>query len=144
MSVREDIAANIVSVLSSATSPTRIKYVTREPFDFDKLSNAQFPAILVRSSNESREDSTLGGSMSQRMAVTDYDLVCFVKAKNIDTARNRIVETVEESLEADRTRGGKAIDTQITSVEVDDGSIDPVGGVIITVQITYSFTRGTT
>ena len=82
--------------------------------------------------------------MSQRMAVTDYDLVCFVKAKNIDTARNLIVETVEESLEADRTRGGKAIDTQITSVEVDDGSIDPVGGVIITVQITYSFTRGTT
>jgi|TARA_R110001592_G_scaffold25262_4_gene96178 hypothetical protein len=144
MSVREDIAANIVSVLSSATTPTRIKYVTREPFDFDKLSNAQFPAILVRSSNESREDSTLGGSMSQRMAVTDYDLVCFVKAKNIDTARNLIVETVEESLEADRTRGGKAIDTQITSVEVDDGSIDPVGGVIITVQITYSFTRGTT
>jgi hypothetical protein len=78
------------------------------------------------------------------MAITDYDLVCFVKAKNIDTARNRIVETVEESLEADRTRGGKAIDTQITSVEVDDGSIDPIGGVIITVQITYSFTRGTT
>lgn len=144
MSAREDIAADIVSVLSSATSPTRVKYVTREPFDFDKLSNAQFPAILVRSSNESREDSTLGGSMSQRMAVTDYDLVCFVKAKNIDTARNLIVETVEESLEADRTRGGKAIDTQITSVEVDDGSIDPVGGVIITVQITYSFTRGTT
>ena len=144
MSVREDIAANIVSVLSSAITPTRVKYVTREPFDFDKLSNAQFPAILVRSSNESREDSTLGGSMSQRMAVTDYDLVCFVKAKNIYTARNIIVETVEESLEADRTRGGKAIDTQITSVEVDDGSIDPVGGVIITVQITYSFTRGTT
>lgn len=144
MSAREDIAADIVSVLSSATSPTRVKYVTREPFDFDKLSNAQFPAILVRSSNESREDSTLGGSMSQRMAVTDYDLVCFVKARNIDTARNLIVETVEESLEADRTRGGKAIDTQITSVEVDDGSIDPVGGVIITVQITYSFTRGTT
>jgi hypothetical protein len=144
MSAREDIAANIVSVLSSARTPTAVKYVTREPFDFDKLSNAQFPAILVRSSNESREDSTLGGSMSQRMAITDYDLVCFVKAKNIDTARNRIVETVEESLEADRTRGGKAIDTQITSVEVDDGSIDPIGGVIITVQITYSFTRGTT
>ncbi len=144
MSAREDIAANIVSVLSSATIPTRVKYVTREPFDFDKLSNAQFPAILVRSSNESREDSTLGGSMSQRMVVTDYDLVCFVKDKNIDTARNRIVETVEESLEADRTRGGKAIDTQIISVEVDDGSIDPVGGVIITVQIIYSFTRGTT
>jgi hypothetical protein len=144
VSVREDIATNIVTVLKSATTPSRVKLVTREPFDFDKLSNAQFPAVLVRSSNESREDSTLGGSISQRMAVTEYDLVCFVKSKNIDTARNAIVETVEEALEADRTRGGKAIDTQITSIEVDDGSIDPVGGVIITLQIIYSFTRGTT
>ena len=144
MSVREDIAGNIVTVLKAATTPVKIKYVTREPFDFDKLSNAQFPAVLVRSANESREDATLGGSISQRMAVTEYDLVCFVKAKNIDTARNQIVETIEEALEADRTRGGKSIDTQITSIEVDDGSIDPVGGVIITVQIPYSYTRGTT
>lgn len=144
MSVREDIAGNIVTVLKSATTPTRIKYVTREPFDFDKLSNAQFPAILVRSANEDREDSTLGGSISQRMATIQYDLVCFVKGKNIDTARNAIVETVEEALEADRTRGGNAIDTQITSIEVDDGSIEPVGGVIISVQILYSYTRGTT
>lgn len=144
MSVREDIAGNIVTVLKSATTPTRIKYVTREPFDFDKLSNAQFPAILVRSANEDREDTTLGGSISQRMATIQYDLVCFVKGKNIDTARNAIVETVEEALEADRTRGGNAIDTQITSIEVDDGSIEPVGGVIIAVQILYSYTRGTT
>jgi hypothetical protein len=82
--------------------------------------------------------------MSQRMAVTEYDLVCFVKANNIDTARNKAIETVEEALETDRTRGGKAIDTQITAIEVDDGSIDPVGGVIITLQISYSYTRGTT
>ena len=144
MSVREDIAANLVSVLKSAITPSRIKYVTRDPFDFDKLSNAQFPAVLVRSANESREDSSLGGSSSERMAVAEYDLVCFVKAKNIDTARNAIIETVEEALEADRTRGGKAIDTQVTSIEVDDGSIEPVGGVIITAQIVYFFTRGTT
>ncbi len=144
MSVREDIAGNIVTVLKAATTPSKFKLVTREPFDFDKLSNAQFPAVLVRSANESREDTTLGGSMSQRMAVTEYDLVCFVKANNIDTARNKAIETVEEALETDRTRGGKAIDTQITAIEVDDGSIDPVGGVIITLQISYSYTRGTT
>ena len=78
------------------------------------------------------------------MATIQYDLVCFVKAKNIDTARNAIIETVEEALEADRKRGGNAIDTQITSIEVDDGSIEPVGGVIISVQILYSYNRGTT
>jgi hypothetical protein len=34
MSVREQIAANIVTTLQGITSPIAIKYVTREPFDF--------------------------------------------------------------------------------------------------------------
>lgn len=142
MSAREDIASNLVAVLKSGAISTRISYVTREPFDFDKLSNAQFPAILVRTANESREDSSIGGSMSQRMGTIDYQLVCFVKAKAIDNARNNIVESVEELLDIDRTRGGHAIDTQIVSIEADDGSIDPIGGVIITVRILYQYTRG--
>ena len=57
MSVRENVAANLVTQLKAITSPV-IKKVTREPFDFDKLSNAQFPAILVRTANETREDSS--------------------------------------------------------------------------------------
>jgi hypothetical protein len=72
----------------------------------------------------------------------DYELICFVKHKNIDTARNQIAEAIDEKLDTDRTRGGYAIDTQVISVEVDDGTIDPIGGVIVTVQILYSYTRG--
>lgn len=142
MSVREDIAKNIVTTLKAAGMTSKVRYVTREPFDFNKLSNAQFPAVLVRSSNEDREDSTIGGSSTQRMGTVDYQLVCFVKAKAIDTARNKIVEDIEEALDDDRTRGGYAIDTQVTSIETDDGSIDPIGGVIITVRIIYQYTRG--
>ena len=141
MSVRESIASNIVTALTAISSPT-VKKVTREPFDFDKLSNAQYPAILVRTANESREDASIGGSMSSRQATIDYELICFVKHTNIDTARNQIVEAIDEKLDEDRTRGGYAIDTQVTSVEVDDGTIDPVGGVIVTVQILYTYTRG--
>jgi len=144
VSIRESIAGNIVTTLSAATTPSNIKYVTREPFDFDKLSNAQFPAILVRTAGEDREDSTLGGSMSQRMGSIDYEVVGYAKAKLIDTARNNLIETIEEALDVDRSRGGYAIDTQITSIETDDGSIDPIGGVIITVRCTYQFTRGNT
>ena len=118
MSVRENIAANIVTALSAISTPN-VKKVTREPFDFDKLSNAQFPAILVRTANETREDASMGG-----------------------TARNQIAEAIDEKLDEDRTRGGHAIDTQVISVEVDDGTIDPIGGVIVTVQILYSYTRG--
>ena len=141
MSVRENIAANIVTALKAISTPN-VKKVTREPFDFDKLSNAQFPAILVRTANETREDSSMGGSASSRHGTIDYELVCFVKHKNIDTARNQIVEAIDEKLDDDRTRGGHAVDTQVTSVEVDDGTIDPIGGVIVTVQILYSYTRG--
>ena len=79
MSVRENIAANLVTSLQAITSPITVKYVTREPFEFDKLSNAQYPAILVRTTNENREDATVGGSISQRFGVIDYQLVCYVK-----------------------------------------------------------------
>lgn len=141
MSVRENVAANLVATLKAISTP-KVKLVTREPFDFNKLSNAQFPAILVRTANETREDASMGGSSSSRHGTIDYELICFVKHKNIDTARNQIVEAIDEKLDDDRTRGGHAIDTQVISVEVDDGTIDPIGGVIVTVQILYSYTRG--
>jgi hypothetical protein len=143
MSIREDIATNLVDTIKAIKTPVAVKYATREPFDFDKLSNAQFPAVLVRSSDEDREDSTVGGSMSQRMATINYQLICYVKGQIVDTARNNIIEAVEEALDVDRTRGGNALDTQIVSIETDEGSIDPIGGVIITLRVLYQYQRGT-
>jgi len=144
MSVREEIAGNIVTTLQGITTPVAVKYATREPFDFQKLSNAQYPAILVRSADESREDASIGGSITQRMGTINYELVCFVKGSTIDSARNNIIEAIEEGLDVDRTRGNKAIDTQVINIEIDEGSIDPIGGVIITVRVVYQYTRGTT
>jgi len=144
MSVRESIADDLVTTLKAVISPVKVKYVTREPFDFTKLSSAQFPAILVRSADEDREDSTIGGSTTSRMANINYEFICYVKGSAIDTDRNNIIEAIEEALDADRTRGGYALDTQIISIEIDEGSIDPVGGVIIKARVLYSYTRGTT
>ena len=143
MSTREDIATNLVSTIAAVTTPVSIKLVTRQPFDFDKLSNAQFPAVLVRSADEDREDTTVGGSIAQRMATINYQLICYVKGQAVDTARNSIIEAIEEALDVDRTRGGNALDTQIVSIETDEGSIDPIGGVIITLRVLYKYTRGT-
>lgn len=142
MSVRESIAKNIVSVLEKSSDGYKFKLVTRQPFDFDRLSNAQFPSVLVRSASESRGDSTIGGTMGKRLATISYEVVCYVKNTNIDKERNRAVEAVEELLDADRTRGGYALNTQITGVDIDDGSIEPVGGVIITIECIYEFSRG--
>lgn len=143
MSVREKIADNIVDTLKGVLTPVKVKYVTREPFDFEKLSNAQFPAILVRSADEDRSDTTVGGSLTQRMATINYQLICYVKGAKIDTARNKLIEAIEEKLDDDRTRGSNALDTQILSIETDEGSIAPIGGVIITLKVLYKYTRGT-
>lgn len=139
MSKRESIAANIVTTLDAVS---QIKYVTREPFDFQKLSNAQFPAILVQTATETRDDITIGGSDITREGTIDYLLVGYTKGVTIDAARNQLIEYIEEALDADRTRGGYALDTQVVSVETDEGSIDPIGGVLVTVRVLYNFTRG--
>lgn len=144
MSVRESVATNIVTTLQAATTPITPKYVTREPFEFSELSNAQFPAILVQTATETREDVTIGDDAIRREGIITYDLVGYVKSNTIDTARNQLVETIEEALDADRTRGGNALDTQIVSIETDQGAITPVGGVIVTVNVMYNFVRGNT
>jgi len=144
MSVRESVASNIVTTLQAATSPVTPVYVTREPFDFNELSNAQFPAILIQTASESREDVTIGNDAIRREGVITYELIGYVKSTTIDAARNNLVETIEEALDVDRTRGGNALDTQIVSIETDEGAISPVGGVIVTVNVMYNFVRGNT
>lgn len=144
MSVRESVATNIVTTLQATTTPITPKYVTREPFEFSELSNAQFPAILVQTATETREDVTIGDDAIRREGIITYDLVGYVKSNTIDTARNQLIETIEEALDADRTRDGNALDTQIVSIETDQGAITPVGGVIVTVNVMYNFVRGNT
>lgn len=133
---RELIAANIVTQLKTVTS---VRLVTREPFDFEKLSNAQYPAILVRTGREDRQDINLDRG---RQATIDYSLICYIKSSSIDTARNNLVAAIENKLTEDVTRGGYALDTQVVSIETDEGSIHPIGGVIITVRVSYTFDRG--
>lgn len=144
MSVRESVASDIVTTLQAATTPVTPKYVTREPFEFNELSNAQFPAILVQTASETREDVTIGDDAIRREGVITYDLVGYVKSTTIDSARNQLIETIEEALDVDRTRGGDALDTQIVSIETDEGAIAPVGGIIVTVNVMYNFVRGNT
>ncbi len=144
MSIRESIAANLVTTLSGMTTPITLKKVERNPFDFEKLSNAQFPACWIQSGEETRGDSTINESSSKRAAVVNYRVIGFVKSSAIDTARNELIEGVEEVLDTDRTRGGYALDTQVTEVGTDEGAIDPVGGIIMNVRIEYNYVRGTT
>ena len=146
MSEREDIASDIITKLTAVSSPITFKKITREPFLVEDLSNAKFPAIFVSTSDETREDFSMGSnSTGKRSGTIDFVLVGYVKGTttNIDTARNQLVEVVEETLDNDITRNNNAIDTQIVDVSADEGVLFPIGAVRIVVRVLYEFTRGT-
>ena len=148
MSEREDIAAHIVTTLTAVSSPITFGKVTREPFELDELSQQQFPAVYIQTADETREDITIKNSNITRTGTIDFRIFGFVtngsaSTTNIDTKRNELVTTVETALDNDRTRSGNALDTQLVSVETDEGSIFPYGGIIMTVRCFYKFTQGT-
>ena len=68
MSKREDIASNIITAISTGTSPITLKKVTREPFNVDELSEQQYPACFVQSGNETRSDQTISFTSALREA----------------------------------------------------------------------------
>lgn len=148
MSEREDIAAHIVSTLSAVSSPITFGKVSREPIELEELSQQQFPAVFISTADETRDDITIKNTGISRTGTIDYRIFGFVtngsaSTTNIDTKRNELVTVIETALDSDRTRNGNALDTQVVSVETDEGSIFPYGGVIITVRCLYKFVSGT-
>lgn len=142
MSLREDIAKNIVQTLKEIEDLKPV-LVERDPFDVEKLAITSFPAILVESTNEERTTETM--SMGIRQGIIAYTIRGFVRGNNIDQRRNELIEAIEEALDLDRNRGqasSRVQDTQIASIEVID-RLPPLGEVVITVNVRYVFTRGT-
>jgi hypothetical protein len=54
MSVRENIASNLLTTISGISSPITIKKATRQPFLLDELSEQQYPAVIVQTSEENK------------------------------------------------------------------------------------------
>ena len=144
MSVRENIASNLLSVISAISSPDIIK-ATRQPFLLDELSDKQYPAVIVQTSEENRDDSELGSGARTRHGTIDFVVLGFVKGAeaNIDTKRNELITAIETALETDITRSGNALDTEVVQVETDEGSLFPVGGIRMTIRCMYEYQAGT-
>ena len=147
--VREQIAEDIVTDLQGITTPG-VVLVSRNPINTTDLSIAQYPAIMVRTTTESREDATMQTD-TLRFGTIDYNIIGFVRAdssattvnNSIDTQRNDLIEAISETLEQDRTRNSKALNSFVTEVAVDDGTVYPLGRIDITFRVLYKYTRGT-
>ena len=144
MSTRENIASNIASTISGISSPA-IKKVTRQPFDIDELSDKQYPAVIIQTSEETREDIEMGDGAKTRQGTIDFVISGFVKGaeSNIDTLRNQLISSIESELENDITRSNNALDTEVVSVETDEGTLFPIGGIRMTIRCMYVFQSGT-
>ena len=144
MSTREDIASNLVTVIDNISSPD-VKKVTRQPFELDELSQQQYPAVLIQTIEETKEDQELGSGAKTRISTLEFGITGFTKGSesNIDTARNDLASAIETALESDITRDGNALDTEVISIETDAGSLFPYGAVLITVRVIYEHQSGT-
>ena len=145
MSVRENIASNLLSTISGISSPITIKKATRQPFQLDELSEQQYPAVIVQTSEETREDQELGSGAKTRIGTIDFAILGFVKGaeSNIDTLRNQLITAIETALESDITRSSNALDTEVIQVETDEGTLFPVGGIRTVVRCMYEYQSGT-
>ena len=134
----------LLSTISGISSPS-IKKATRQPFDIDELSDKQYPAVIVQTSEETREDAELGSGAKTRIGTIDFAILGFVKGAevNIDTKRNELITAIETALESDITRSSNALDTEVVSVETDEGTLFPIGGIRMVVRCTYEFQAGT-
>ena len=143
MSARENVANNITEQLQNMTNPAP-GLVSRVFFDVAKIAITQFPAVLINTLNETREDV----STDLRQGTIDYSLRCYVRGDQIDTLRNEFVERVEETLEVSRNRDIMLTDanihnvsTTITGVEVIERE-PPLGEVVINAQVKYTYRKG--
>jgi hypothetical protein len=133
-SYRENIAKDIEASLKSIKS---VKYVSRDVFEIDELSDAQFPAVLVQTGPETKEEICMGMGGYHRQGTIEYVLTGFVKGKYLDSARNKLADDLEEKLYEDVTRGGYAHDTVVLEINTDEGVIFPLGGIQMLVRVTY-------
>ena len=144
MSVRENIASNLKTVIDAISSPD-VKLCTRQPFELEELSQTQYPAVLIQTSEELREDAEIGSGARTRVGTIDFVVLGFVKGSNtnIDTLRNALITAIETALETDITRDSNALDTEVIHVETDEGTLFPVGGIVMTIRCIYKYLAGT-
>jgi hypothetical protein len=143
MSARESIVEDIRKQLVNMTDPAP-GHVNREFFDFEKLAITQYPAILIVSGNEERSDVT----MTERQGILQVELRCFVRGNNLDTARNELIESIEQTLEVSRDRNLTTLNTathyvqtRITNIEVIERN-PPIGQVNVIVEVEYVYRKG--
>ena len=141
MSKREDIAAHIVTQIGTIS---QVGTVTREPTDISQLAVTAFPHVLVETANELREDVSFSSAV-RRESTMDFLINVVVHGNNRDTARNSILELIEEKLSTDVTMGGYASNSGTSEIIIREiAETAPFGQAAMVWTVKYYYTRGNT
>lgn len=144
MSIRQDVTKNIVETLQQADPQPA--FVSVEPFEVDKIAITQFPALLITPTNEDRQTITMGApGKGIRSGTITYTIRGYVRGKELDKARNELIEAIEVALESDRYRDGLTNgvkDSQVTQIEIVD-RLPPLAEIVVTLVVDYTYRRQT-
>lgn len=139
MNLREDIVNHIIDTLKEMDDPRPV-LVTREPFEVDKLAITQFPAILVSFASEERTLLSMGSSGTKNGTII-FNIRGFVRGRDLDKSRNELINSIEIALETDRYREIAGVrDSQIRTIEVVD-RLPPLAEILVTVEVSYLYSR---
>ena len=142
-SKRKLILEDVVDKIKTITSP-RLGKVSTKPEDFARLARTAFPFVQVEISNETKEDI----AREWRLATLTVDVTVHLEGKskteNVQTQLADIIEAIEEKLEADRTRGGKAQLTELLEVSDIQETGYPTVAQTMSVGIQYTYNKGNT
>jgi hypothetical protein len=140
---RKAILDDVVDKLKSITNP-RLGKVSTKPEDFARLARTAFPFVQVEITDESKEDI----AREWRLATMTVDITVHLdgksKTEKVQQQLSDIVEAIEEKLEADRTRGGKAQLTELLQVSDIQETGYPTVSQTMSVGIQYTYNKGNT
>jgi hypothetical protein len=139
-SIREQVLQNIVDTVKG-NQMVSIPTVRRDPTDVNKMAKTAFPCVMVESSNEVRNDITM--LSSKRLATLEVFMNVWVYGTLLDSKRNELIDLLESMMDEDRTRGGVALNTQLTRVEYRElAEAEPYASMRLVWAIEYVYTQG--
>lgn len=137
----ELIAANIETVVNTITAGNGYNYnlTAKRPKRIDFLTESWNNLdVIIQQTSAAAKDSEY--SHPYKTYTITFMLVAIVVGSDsdsfsIDTQKNKIAADIEKAIMADRTRGGYAMDSNIT--EINFITDDDAGGVSLLLEVEY-------
>lgn len=140
---RKAILDDIVSSIKTIKSP-RLGKVSTKPEDFARLARTAFPFVQVEIEGEIKEDIAIGWRLSTLTIAITVHLDGKSKTEKVQQQLSDIIEQIEEKLEEDRTRGGKAQLTELLEVGDLEETSFPTVSQTLSIGVQYTYTKGNT